>query len=555
MKALLVHLSGSLRGNTQTFGQESILIGCDPNCHVRFNAGIDDKTSARHAEIYFENCEYYLRDLGSAGGTFVNGHEVEEIILKEGDEIEFGEGGPKVRFHVEVAPGEVCKPFRVVYRDSVRKSQRFRQAGVRSTVGFFGEFSRGLLRQSTPTIRFISLVTMALIVYSILMSALVLVQWTFSHRKLEKEIVQLRKQLTSDRQSREMLEKEVAAERKRNAEMSFQQQSETQARLAALQEEEQKLREHLSQAQNDASVQTGEMSALRVRLNKTMQEIGSLEQERSLGERIIRQYQAGVCFIEGAYRFHDNAGNLLRYLGLDSVGEPLKDASGQTLYSTSGIAPVVQINYSGTGFLVSKEGLILTNRHVAQPWWEDVEVKALLKKGLIPRFEYLRAYFPAVESPFTLEVVKLSDQADLALLKTNLGSHQLPALKVDLSAKSAAPGQAVILLGYPTGLDALLARLDEKVVESVVSTTGPDPAKISRELSRRGMIRPLATQGHLSDILPNKLIYDAQTTHGGSGGPLFNARGKVIGVNFAILSDFGGANFGVPIQFGMELIR
>jgi serine protease Do len=110
------------------------------------------------------------------------------------------------------------------------------------------------------------------------------------------------------------------------------------------------------------------------------------------------------------------------------------------------------------------------------------------------------------------------------------------------------------VLGYHSGLDAVLARLEDDDVEAVLSDAGTDDAKIARELSRRGMIRPLATQGHLGDVLPNELVYDAQTTHGGSGGPVLDAGGKVIGINAAILEGFGGANFGVPISFGLKLL-
>ncbi|MGB7623432.1 MAG: trypsin-like peptidase domain-containing protein [Terriglobia bacterium] len=555
MKSIFVHLSGSHRGDTQQFEKEKILIGCDPKCDIHFSAGTDDKTSDLHAEVYLDNCEFYLRDLGSARGTFVNGHEIDEVILKEADILEFGSGGPKVRFHVEMAKGEVCKPFHVVYRDSVRKSRRFRNRGIRFTTRFFGEFTRGLLRHSTPRTRTIFLGAIALVGFSVVLSALVLVQGVFSKRKIEREIVQLRKQLSSDQRSREALERDIVEERKHSVEVRTQHETETETRLAALQIEEQKLRDQLTEAQDDASIKAEGIQALRRKLDETTRYIESANRERSLGERIIKQYQSGVCYIEGAYRFYDTSGNPLRFLALDSTGEPIKDSQGQTLYTTSGTAPIVEIYYSGTGFLVSKSGWILTNRHVAEPWGEDRGVKELAEKGFQPRLQFFRAYFPPIEGPFKLDVVKTSTQADIALVQADLGAHQLPVLEMERLPRASAPGQPVVLLGYPTGLNALLARLDEKMVESVISAAGPDPKRISQELSRRGMIRPLSTQGHLSDILPNKLVYDAQTTQGGSGGPLFNVRGKVIGVNYAILSDFGGANFGVPIQFGLNLMH
>jgi len=45
------------------------------------------------------------------------------------------------------------------------------------------------------------------------------------------------------------------------------------------------------------------------------------------------------------------------------------------------------------------------------------------------------------------------------------------------------------------------------------------------------------------------------TTTGGSGGPLFNNEGKVIGINFAMVREFGGSNFAIPVNYGMSLLK
>ena len=63
------------------------------------------------------------------------------------------------------------------------------------------------------------------------------------------------------------------------------------------------------------------------------------------------------------------------------------------------------------------------------------------------------------------------------------------------------------------------------------------------ELARRRLIRPLVTQGHIGDVLPDKIVYDAQTTSGGSGGPLMTREGGVIGVTFAIVKVFRRLQF------------
>ena len=74
------------------------------------------------------------------------------------------------------------------------------------------------------------------------------------------------------------------------------------------------------------------------------------------------------------------------------------------------------------------------------------------------------------------------------------------------------------------------------------------------ELAALSLIRPSATCGHLGDVVGDKLIYDAPTAHGGSGGPVFNSRGEVIGVNAAYLDGFSGGTLGVSVRALRPLI-
>jgi serine protease Do len=72
------------------------------------------------------------------------------------------------------------------------------------------------------------------------------------------------------------------------------------------------------------------------------------------------------------------------------------------------------------------------------------------------------------------------------------------------------------------------------------------------QLASQHPIRPTTTQGHIGDVLDDKIVYAAATTSGGSGGPLFNRNGKVIGINFAILRDFGGSNLAVLAKYAKD---
>jgi serine protease Do len=147
----------------------------------------------------------------------------------------------------------------------------------------------------------------------------------------------------------------------------------------------------------------------------------------------------------------------------------------------------------------------------------------------------------------------VSETADLGLASVALpANHPRP---VTIDPQGAISGDPVVLIGYPTGVDGILARIDEPTLKQIARVTGNNTEGLVRELARRRLIRPLVTQGHLGVVGPDRLVYDAQTTSGGSGGPVFNASGNVIGVNFATLSGFTGSNFAVPISHATEMLE
>ena len=61
-------------------------------------------------------------------------------------------------------------------------------------------------------------------------------------------------------------------------------------------------------------------------------------------------------------------------------------------------------------------------------------------------------------------------------------------------------------------------------------------------------------QGIIAQMTESAVIYDADTTQGGSGGPVFNLKGEVVAVNAAIVPGYTGSNIGVPIDFVWRLV-
>jgi DNA-binding response OmpR family regulator/S1-C subfamily serine protease len=299
----------------------------------------------------------------------------------------------------------------------------------------------------------------------------------------------------------------------------------------------------------NVSVLQSQLAAVETRLQK-------METDGKFAERIIQAYEPSVCLIHVALAFREHTTGLrLRYAGLTGTGEPATDEHNNPLVGLTGNGPEVHLDVFGTGFLVSDAGRILTNHHVTEPWWQNDDLKEMLDQGVEPVIVEMTAYFPGITNGIAVNTEKISSAADVAVVKGNIADMGIKQIALADGRGSAVRGGPVVLLGYPTGLDAILARAGAETLQSIATATRGDPKQVIEELARRHLIRPTTTQGHIGDVLPDKIVYDAQTTSGGSGGPLFNNEGKVIGINFAMVREFGGSNFAIPVGYGKSLLK
>jgi len=374
-------------------------------------------------------------------------------------------------------------------------------------------------------------------------TAVLFILFSRSQEKETRRAYSVVAQLARGIQTQEALVAEV-----RKARQDLQQSDVTEQRQA-LQQQSDDLRQQIAAASAD------QVADLRKQLNDTTARLKRIEGQSTAAEEVIRANAPSVCLLHVSVALIDKESRRpLRYGAINPDGTPLKDGDGNVVYSLEGRAPEVREDYFGTGFLVG-ENQILTNHHVAQPWWKDEELSAAAQQGLQPTIAEMKAYFPDAPSGVAVSVAQISDDADLALLSGDVAALRRPILKLDASKTAAISGEPLISLGYATGLSAILARAGEDTVKEIVRTSGGDPRQVVEQLQRRKLIRPLVTQGHIGDVLPDKIVYDAQTTSGGSGGPLINREGRVIGVTFAVVRGFGGSNFGVPIRYAQPLLK
>jgi serine protease Do len=170
---------------------------------------------------------------------------------------------------------------------------------------------------------------------------------------------------------------------------------------------------------------------------------------------------------------------------------------------------------SGSGFIVSKDGYILTNNHVVDA--ADRVTVMLTDKRV-----------------FKATVVGRDPTTDIAVLK--IDASDLPA--VPLGDDSAVRiGDWVLAIGNPLGLDFT-------VTAGIVSAKGRGGAELGRLLPSRYAI---------SDFIQT----DAAINPGNSGGPLVNTKGEVIGINSAILSPTGfysGYGLAIPISLAHSVM-
>ncbi len=195
---------------------------------------------------------------------------------------------------------------------------------------------------------------------------------------------------------------------------------------------------------------------------------------------------------------------------IKSTFQPTYDWYGQQTGGGQGI---------GTGFVVSTDGLIMTNAHVVSESGQMADQVTVTFKGS--------------DSEIPATVVGADESTDVAVLR--IDPSQAPALEpVPLGDSSkVAVGEQVVAIGNPLGLDFSLS-------SGVVSAT-------DRQL-----------QSPDGSTITGGIQTDAAINPGNSGGPLFNANGQVIGINEQIDSQSGGnegIGFAVPINTALAVMQ
>ncbi|MBV1927303.1 MAG: serine protease [Rhodobacteraceae bacterium] len=498
VRAFLENLTGPSRGRVSWLAENKILalVGPDRILHLKASdlAPPEENVLAR---LSWDENTYAIEMLGDQN-IWVNGRKIGTAHLMHGDMIEFGDDGPMSRFRLCTRSFPTRWPIEDILGDTIAYMRTSRQSfGLRAKRALF-EGGRRVLVETTILFR------LSVIFALIGLTAVGVLQYRTDQRlqqSIQQEALRLQAITTALVQTR--------------------QEALTPSDLSVMREE------------------------FDLQLTTNAERLAALERQTDASARVIKASLLSVAFLQGAYGLrHVESGALLRHV-LGPQGKPMVTPTGQPMIDPHGNGAPFEIKFTGTGFLLKDGGQLVTNRHVAVPWGSGNKLKAFTEGGLKPEILKLVAFLPDLPEPVDAELARSSETADLALLL--LGTPITDGRGLTLAEEEPNAGDEVIVMGFPTGLRTLLVQAGPEFLKNLEDSGESDFWTIAIQLSKRGLIVPLASRGIIGQIAAGAIVYDAETTHGGSGGPVLNRDGHVIAVNAAIIPEYGGSNFGVPV--------
>jgi len=173
-----------------------------------------------------------------------------------------------------------------------------------------------------------------------------------------------------------------------------------------------------------------------------------------------------------------------------------------------------ELTVTGSGFIISTEGYVLTNHHVIDG---ATSITIVLSSG----------------EEFYAGVVGSDAKTDIALLRFQTNGKTIPTLPLG-NSDDVKVGDIVVAIGNPWGLSGSMTM-------GIVSATGRTSPLLEEDA-----------------ILKSYIQSDVAINNGNSGGPLLNLKGEVIGINSALLSAGGGwdgISFSIPINIAKRIIE
>ncbi len=502
---LVIHITSGDDRHTEILTDDSVRIGASENCDLRLRSSSLPKSATNTVllELSRTNGSYRVTDFDPSTALTLNGEPLASgSEIRDGDEFRIRDSELVLHFFpVRALPAVVPASSRETHVAPFIEAAAIESAATArrdDAKVFLREFTRELVREINPSTKLVTLAIAVALVGGMLYLGFAM------YKELQR--------------SRRLIDEQ--------------------------------------------GVQLGRM---RDQVLKTNEQISSIDESTkqlqnslSLAVKLRSEYGNGVCLIAGSFYYVEaGTGRPLRYAEaqVSDSGAAVQSGAPEAL-TPEGNAAIAEYEFVGSGFHVG-QGFVMTNRHIAQPWIADDRAQSIgasLKAQ--PRLRRLIAYFPGLTQAIQLEFKAASPKDDLAVCSLMMPEvpETIPVLPLETEPDAVAVGKTVVMMGYPSGPDRLLALLDDAESRGIQQRYGTPMAQLGY-LAETKRIQPLTTQGNITDLDVRRIVYDARTAEGGSGAPLFGPSGRVIGVNFAVFTENQASNFAVPIRFALGLLE
>ena len=271
---------------------------------------------------------------------------------------------------------------------------------------------------------------------------------------------------------------------------------------------------------------------------------------------INEKYKNAIVLVYQSFVYKVNVGDEIFYL--------TKGENGFKPYEEGKTEP---IKITGTGFFVSKTGEIITNRHIAVPW-EDSEDKDDLEKNIKDHYKQKAAFSSQSEQFKIFELLKnLKISGKSIAIGIAMNNSFITSLSdftpCVLSKESGKTDIDVAMLQTKTkSLPATvtnIVNLNEAIIDENQLKTGEKlhmigyPAGFTLATTKKGIMANFQT-GEITRLADGvDFGHNVPTIGGGSGSPIFNNQGNLVGINYQGLIQTQGFNMAMLAKYAVEL--